>query len=156
VRLARRLGLDLAGRNVAVVAMGGATSIRHFLGRYPATVRVCGVCDERDAHAYLRAGVPAEHCFVCRADLEDELIRAVGTDAVEQVIAAAGEEPTWRRMRSQPAQRGRPVEAQLRRFMGTRSGRKERYAALLVDALDLSRAPAPLAAALQFAAERSP
>ena len=47
-----------------------------------------------------------------------------------------------------PAQRGWAREAVLRRFLGSRSGRKARYAALLVDALDLERVPAPLAAVL--------
>src|SRR2546423_1489167 len=44
----------------------------------------------------------------------------------------------------QPAQQGRDDHAQLRRFMGTRSGRKIRYGALLIDALDLDRVPRPL------------
>lgn len=131
--------------------MGGATSIRRFLAGVGDGVRVCGVCDEREAPAYLRAGLPAAQCFVCRADLEDELIRALGAARVEQVIEAAGDGPSWRRMRAQPAQRGRPVEQQLRRFMGTRSGRKERYATLLVDAADMSALPAPLVGALHHA-----
>jgi hypothetical protein len=36
------------------------------------------------------------------------------------------------------------VEAQLRRFIGTRSGRKIRYGRLLVEALDLAEVPRPL------------
>jgi len=44
----------------------------------------------------------------------------------------------------QPAQQGLTNEAQLRRFMGTRGGRKIQYARLLVDALDLTRVPRPL------------
>jgi hypothetical protein len=32
----------------------------------------------------------------------------------------------------------------MRRFIGTRSGRKNRYGRLLVDALDLTRVPRPL------------
>jgi hypothetical protein len=36
------------------------------------------------------------------------------------------------------------VEAQLRRFIGTRSGRKLRYARLLAGALDLGHVPRPL------------
>jgi hypothetical protein len=47
-------------------------------------------------------------------------------------------------MQKQPAQRGRTIEEQLRRFMGTRSGRKIAYARLLVDALDLTQVPRPL------------
>ena len=44
----------------------------------------------------------------------------------------------------QPAQRGRAIEAQLRRFMGTKGGRKEAYAAHLVEAPDLEDMPRPL------------
>ena len=47
-----------------------------------------------------------------------------------------------------PAQREWSREAVLRRFLGVRSGRKARYAALLVDALEDDRVPEPLAAVL--------
>jgi hypothetical protein len=47
-----------------------------------------------------------------------------------------------------PAQRNWTREAVLRRFLGVRSGRKARYAALLVDALEPGRVPKPLAAVL--------
>jgi hypothetical protein len=88
--------------------------------------------------------------FVCVADLEDELIRALGVAPVEQVIEAEGDLPSFRRFQSQPAWRQRTLEAQLRRFMGTKSGRKARYAGLLVDALDLERAPRPLERVLAY------
>jgi hypothetical protein len=81
---------------------------------------------------------------VCEADLEDELIRALGTARVERVIDDEGELRSLRTLQKQPAQQGRPVEAQLRRFIGTRSGRKLRYARLLVEALDLGHVPRPL------------
>jgi hypothetical protein len=151
--LAGRLGLDLAGSGVVIVPMGGATSIRPFVARYGPhglDLRLAGLCDEREQGAF-RRHLPDDAVFVCRADLEDELIRALGAGAVQQVIAAAGETATWERMRNQPAQRGRPVEHQLRRFMGTRSGRKERYATLLVDALDLAGVPLPLVGVLERA-----
>jgi hypothetical protein len=91
-----------------------------------------------------RDGIEACGFFVCVADLEDELIRALGPAAVEAVLEAQGELRGFRMFQRQPAQRGRPVEAQLRRFMGTRSLRKIRYGRLLVDALDLDRVPRPL------------
>ena len=56
---------------------------------------------------------------------------------------AQGELGSLRRFQRQPAQRSRPIEAQLRRFLGTRSGRKLKYARLLVQALDLGRVPEP-------------
>jgi hypothetical protein len=81
---------------------------------------------------------------VCVADLEDELIRCLGPAAVERVVERQGELGSFRTFQRQPAQRERSLHDQLRRFLGTRSGRKGRYARLLVDALDLSRVPGPL------------
>ena len=82
--------------------------------------------------------------FVCVRDLEDELIRALGAAAVEDVVAAQGELRSFRTLQKQPAQRDWTTEAQLRRFLGTHSGRKARYAEALVQALDLERVPRPL------------
>ena len=86
--------------------------------------------------------------YVCDADLEDELIRALGPSCVEDVIAEQGELRAFRTFQQQPAQRGRAIDAQLRRFMGTHSGRKLKYGRLLVAALDLGRVPRPLALVL--------
>ena len=82
--------------------------------------------------------------FACDADLEDELIRAVGTHRVEGALKENGELAAFRTFQAQPAQRGRALHAQLHRFLGTRAGRKIRYGALLVEALDLAHAPRPL------------
>lgn len=86
--------------------------------------------------------------LVCVADLEDELRRALGVEATLAVVEAAGELRSFATLRQQPAQRDRPVEAVLHRFMASRSGRKARYGRLLVEALDLDRVPMPLAGAL--------
>ncbi len=79
--------------------------------------------------------------FVCVADLEDELIRALGTDEVERIFDAEGELPSFRRFQRQPAQRERTTHQQLHRSIGARSGRKERYGALLAGAVPLDRVP---------------
>ena len=81
-------------------------------------------------------------------DLEDELIRALGVDAVEAVIEKAGETTSLRLLAGMPAQRDWTRTAVLRRFLGARSGRKARYAALLAGALQPGRVPEPLAALL--------
>src|SRR5256885_1947249 len=94
------------------------------------------------------ADLEAAGFYRCDADLEAELIRAVGTDMVLTVIAAQGELGSFHTLQHQPAQRGRLVEAQLHRFMGSKGGRKIRYARLLVEALDLSSVPRPLDAVL--------
>jgi hypothetical protein len=82
------------------------------------------------------------------ADLEDELIRAVGVDVVQQVIEEQGELPSFRVFQRQPAQRSRTIAEQLYRFLGTASGRKILYARLLAEASDLTRVPVPLRSVL--------
>ena len=76
------------------------------------------------------------------------MIRALGTAGVERVLEAEGDLASFRRFQDQPAQRGRDLHSQLRRFLGTRAGRKVRYGALLVDALELDRVPPALDLAL--------
>jgi hypothetical protein len=158
--LARRTGRDLEAEGVAVVAMGGATNVRKHLdelGPKGLNVRLAGLCDVGEIGEFARglelAGFGADLTeadleplgfFVCVTDLEDELIRALGAEAVEDVIAAQGELRALRTLQKQNAQQGRTVEAQLRRFMGSKGGRKIRYARLLVDALDLTNVPRPL------------
>ncbi|MEV4951025.1 TOPRIM nucleotidyl transferase/hydrolase domain-containing protein [Paenarthrobacter nitroguajacolicus] len=155
--LAKRLGHDLRMERVSVVPMNGATSIVRFLDRYGphgAGHRLLGLCDFGEAagigRALMRAGMGAgpleDHGFqVCNADLEDELIRCLGVDAVLDVIADQGELASFELLQRQPSLRDRSVEGQLRRFFGGRSGNKIRYAPLLVNALPEGQAPPPLA-----------
>lgn len=155
--LALRCGYDLQSQGVFVVPMGGATSIIHFLDRFGpngADHRLLGLCDAREspgvAKALARAGMGSGALDklgfqVCTADLEDELIRSLGVDAVLSVIANQGELASFERLQRQPSLRDQPVEAQLRRFFGGRSGNKIRYAPLLVSALPSGKAPPPLA-----------
>ncbi|TDD05229.1 ATP-dependent endonuclease [Nonomuraea deserti] len=158
--LAERRGLDLAAEGISLVAMGGATNIRTYIGRFGphgSNLRLAGLCDageEGDFRRGLeraglgsildRSDLEALGFFVCVADLEDELIRALGTDAVEHVVDAEGELGSFRTLQKQPAWRGGSTHDQLRRFMGSGSGRKIRYSGLLVEALDLDRVPRPL------------
>ena len=162
--LATRGGRDLAAEGVEVVAMGGITNTRAFASRYGPLgldVRLAGLYDAPDEaklrHGLARAGVEvgggadplaATGFHGCSMDLEDELIRALGAEAVEAVIEAAGDAGSLRLLAGMPAQRGWSREAVLRRFMGVRSGRKARYAALLVEALEADRVPRPLAGVL--------
>jgi hypothetical protein len=90
------------------------------------------------------ADLAASGFFACVADLEEELIRAAGTAGVEAVVEELREARALATFRRQPAQAGRPPEAQLHRFLGTTSGRKARYARALVEHLDPPAVPAPL------------
>ncbi|MEU8269255.1 TOPRIM nucleotidyl transferase/hydrolase domain-containing protein [Sphaerisporangium sp. NPDC049002] len=158
--LAERRGRDLAAEGISVVAMGGATNIGTHIGRFgPAgrDLRLAGLCDAGEEGAFRRvleraglgsglgrSDLEALGFFVCVADLEDELIRALGTATVERVVDAEGELSSFRTLQKQPAWRGSTTHDQLRRFMGSGGGRKIRYAGPLVAALDLDRVPRPL------------
>ena len=149
--VAERSGRDLPAEGVFVVPMGGATNIAHFANVFgPAGygVRLAGLCDQGEERDFRRGLDGAGPYFVCVADLEDELIRALGTRRVEELIEAEGEHGPFLTFTRQPAHRGEARDQQLRRFMGTRSGRKIRYGHLLAAALDLTRIPAPLASLL--------
>jgi hypothetical protein len=167
--LAGRRGQALDAQGISIAAMGGATNIERFLDRFGPHglgVRLAGLCDAAEeghfrraleraglGSSLSRAGMEALGFFICTADLEDELIRALGTDAVERVIEAQGDLRSFRLFQRQPAQQGRSPQRQLRRFMGTRSGRKSQYARLLVGALEPSRVPRPLDRVLAHAAD---
>ena len=145
--LAARCGRDLRGEGIFVVPMGGATNIGHFVDLFGPGgfgVRLAGLCDQGEERDFRRGLDRVGPYFVCVADLEDELIRALGTGRVEELIQAEGESGPFRTFTRQPAHRETPREQQLRRFMGTRSGRKIRYGHVLAAALDLTRIPGPL------------
>ena len=158
--LARRRGRKLDAERVSIVPMGGATNIRGFLDRYGPRgmdLRLAGLCDAAEEADFRRglegAGLGSNLTrddmerlgfYVCVADLEDELIRALGIAGVERVIEAQRELEAFRTFQREPQWRGRTNEEQLRRFFGTHRGRKIQSAALLVDALDLTRVPRPL------------
>jgi hypothetical protein len=169
--LARRRCQDLDAKGIAVQAMGGATNIGAFLDRYGphgADLRLAGLCDAGEEGSFrrgleraglgsnlTRAAMEELGFFVCVLDLEDELIRALGPELVEAIIEAEGDLASFRIFQNQPAQRTRTAHQQLRRFLGTRSGRKIRYASILVGALELTCVPSPLAAVLDHVGARS-
>ena len=92
--------------------------------------------------------LPGLGFFKCTEDLEDELMRALGVERVEAVIESAGEGHSLHLLAGMPSQRDWTREAVLNRFLGSKSGRKARYARLFVEALEPDRAPEPLRALL--------
>jgi hypothetical protein len=162
--LAVRRGRDLAAQRVVVLPVGGAHAVpRHLrqLGPAGAGVRLAGLCDVGEEAVFRRGlanaglGSPTTRTemerlgfYVCVADLEDELLRAVGVAGVAALFDANGDLGSFRSLQSQVAWRGRPVDAQMRRFLGSGARRKLRYARLLVEAVDLDRVPRPLDAVL--------
>lgn len=146
--LAQRLGRDLAAEGIEIVPIGGAHAIRRFVAGLADGVRVRGLCDANEARLFRRV---LDDVFVCDPDLEGEVIRALGVDAVQ---AALGEGlASFRMFQQQPAQRGRPVEPQLHRWLRSSSTRFHRYLPILVEALDLERLPQPLRGVLGNASQ---
>ncbi len=158
--LGRRLGLD--SPRVHLLPMGGVTNVGRYLDEYD-RVPVAGLCDGGEMRFVTRALQRRGHdvrtrgelarlgFFVCDGDLEDELIRALGADALIDVISREGELRLLRTLQQQPAQRNRSLHEQLHRFFGTKSGRKLRLAAALAEEMPLDRTPAALRGVLDFA-----
>ncbi|MFH8407015.1 TOPRIM nucleotidyl transferase/hydrolase domain-containing protein [Streptomyces sp. NPDC018019] len=149
--LAARRGRDLTAEGVCVVSMGGAMSIGRYaelLGPPGLGLRLAGLCDENEQRFYdrglKRARAARRDFFVCVRDLEEELIRALGTASAEEIVRAGGDLRAWQTFLNQPAQHGRTRQQQLRRFLGTKKGRKIRYGRLLVEALAPEQVPSPL------------
>jgi hypothetical protein len=158
--LAEGRGRNLDDEGTAVVPIGGAQAIGRFLDRFGPQgldVRLAGLCDAAEEREFRRglqrAGLGSNLTrddmerlgfYVCVEDLEDELIRALGAAAVEEVVETQGDLGPFRTLQKQPAWQGRPLEDQLRRFMGSGGRRKIRYARYLVEALEPGSVPRPL------------
>ena len=158
--LAGLIGCDLGLHDIQVVPAAGVTNFSRVLAdfvRLHPDADFCGMYDFADERHVRRALASAQvpitaheslesfGFFACVADLEDELIRAVGPEAVERVIEAQAELNSFRRFQAMPQHRGTPVHHQLHRFLGTRATRKIRCAQRLVEALEPARLPHPLA-----------
>jgi hypothetical protein len=162
--LAERRRRNLEAERISIVPIGGAQAIGAFLNRFGPQgldIRLAGLCDAAEEGEFRRglerAGLgsnltrldmEALGFYVCVADLEEELIRALGAASVEEVVDAHGDLGSFRTLQKQPEWRGRTTEEQLRRFMGSGGRRKIRYARFLVEALDLAQVPRPLDAVL--------
>jgi len=140
--VARRLGLDLDG--IEIVPIGGAQAVRRASAPYEGG-RLAGLCDVGEERWFRR--VLGDATYVCVKDLEDELIRAVGPDRVEEIVAAEGELGTFRQFQNQLYWRGRPVEMQLRRWLQN-GDRHHRYPPLLIEAMEPDEIPLPLTGVL--------
>ena len=160
--LGRRLDRDLATEGVAIVATTGVTNLDrflHILGPPGYNVGLAGLSDQPEAGELRRAltsagltattdsvsDLEAVGFFVCVRDLEDELVRALGAEAMVDLIEAQGHLRRFHSFQNQPAQRHKTVEAQIRRWLGNH---KIRYAPLMVDALDIDAVPRPLVGVL--------
>jgi hypothetical protein len=105
--LAERLGRNLGAEDISILPMGGATNISSFLDLFSPRgldVRLAGLCDAAEEGEFRRgleraclgsnlsgADMEALGFYACVADLEDELIRALGAASVEEILDAQGE-----------------------------------------------------------------
>ena len=165
--LAGRRGVDLAAAGVEVIPIGGAQAIARALARYcPAgdDVRLAGLCDAPEETLFQRAleraglgkdldraGMEALGFFVCEDNLEEELIRAVGSAGVVELLERNGDLASFRTFQKQPQWRGRSTEDQLKRYMHSADRRNSRYPPLLIQAVDLDNVPRPLDRVLEHA-----
>ena len=166
--LAERRGVDLRALGIQVERLGGAHRIGKFLQEVGVGgPRLSGLCDAGEEpvfrRALERAGFGTDLTrgdmerlgfYVCDADLEEELIRALGVARVEEIIRANDDLHRLQKLQQMPEWRDRAAEEQLRRFMGSGGRRKIRYAQLLVEALDLDRVPRPLDRVLAHSLQR--
>ncbi|MGA8046423.1 MAG: hypothetical protein WCA30_09170 [Dermatophilaceae bacterium] len=150
--------VDLSG--VRLVDLGGITNIRSHLTALereePGGDQVLGMCDAGETRFVLSAlegtgrwvrdssDLPSAGFFVCVADLEEELIRALGTHRVLEVLDREGLRDKLDTLAQQPAWRDRPLRDQLHRFAGVASGRKELLATALTAELAAAELPEPL------------
>jgi hypothetical protein len=144
--VAAKLGRGLTAEGIEIVPIGGAQAIRRAAAQYDGE-RVVGLCDVGEERWFRR--VLGDATYVCVKDLEDELIRALGPDRVQEVVAAQGDLETFRSFQNQVFWRGRPVEAQLRRWLQASDGRGRRYPPLLIAALEPNELPPPLVGVLE-------
>lgn len=157
------VGVDLTG--VRLVDMGGITNVRAHLAALrvgldeapldeaPTVLGMCDVGEARFVIAALGAGgswirhssdLPSMGFFVCHRDLEEELLRALGVTRTLALLQRLGLRDKLEALRQQPAWRDRPLSAQLHRFAGVASGRKELLGGALAAELAPEELPEPL------------
>ena len=153
---------SMDGSAVELVDLRGVTNVRRHLDPLlgaEGVARVLGLCDAGEQEFFVQAlvgigidvhgGTMSAFGFhVCRLDLEDELIRALGPDRVLEELSGLGLATRFAQFRQQPAWRDRPLADQLRRFVGVASGRKALVDGALAAALRPDQVPPPLAALL--------
>lgn len=156
--VAGRIGRDLSVDGIEVISMGGAGGFGdHLAEAVSSGFSIAGLCDEGEVwdlqRGMARAGLGSNHSteelnqlgfYVCVRDLEEEMIRAIGPERVVDVIEEEGEIRPFEKFQLQPEWRRRPLADQLRRFIGTRAGRKVRFGTVLAETVDLDRVPRPI------------
>lgn len=150
--VAEALGRDLDDERIVVLPIGGAQAAKTFVPRLDAPGRTLrGLVDAAEADhvvAPLAAAGHVDAVAICDPDLEFELIRALGSAAVEAELEGMGDLRSFRTLQKQQAWRDRPVDEQLHRWLRSVARRGPIYACALVLATPVDHLPAPLVQAL--------
>ena len=154
--LAETLEVDLDAAGVSLLSLEGADLFGHYLallGPKGLNVRMRGLCDFDREAAWIqllsdtglavtdRADFNAAGFQVAEADLEAELVGALGEERVEATITEAGAAGMVETFRQQPANGGLAGEDLLLAFIRKR---KIKWAPLLAAALTPSEIPTPI------------
>jgi hypothetical protein len=155
------LGADLDASGVSLVSLDGADILKHYLallGPSGLNLQMRGLCDlDKEAkwiELLTSAGVPvvsrtdlnAAGFQVADADLEEELVRALGEVVTEQVIDTAGLTGRLTSFEGQPANSGLGRQELLAAFVRTQ---KIRLAPPLAAAVPDADIPVPIRALLE-------
>ena len=154
------MGRNLEAEHVVVLPIGGAHAAKQYVRRFAPRhgVKLSGLVDRAEVvHFRLALDAAGLHAssgttgsleqhgfFVCDADLEDELIRALDQPDLESLLASQGDLGAFRSLQNQPSWRDRPYPAQMHRWLRSVALRRSRYAQLLILRADPARIPPPL------------
>ena len=141
--------------DVDISNVGGAGGFVDGVGRVFAShrspSRMAILCDEAElqlAQTGIANTVAAKpnsiKTFVCRPDLEFEMINTLGEEAILRLFETQGELAGFRTLQNQPAWRDASRRDQIHRFLGVKAQRKIRYGQLLAAALEPRAIPSPL------------
>lgn len=154
---AEALEVDLDAAGASLLSLEGAELLKHYLvllGPKGLNVGMRGLCDldkeaewiellsEAGLPVAERAGLNAAGFQVAETDLEAELLGALGEEAVEAVIAAAGAAGKLETFEQQPASAGLEHDQLLLAFVRKR---KIKWAPLLAAAIAPKDIPTPIA-----------
>jgi len=150
--VAPQLGLDLAAEAITVTVIGGAGNFGRAIAEAAAAGhRVGGFYDEKEERFVADAlnrqpgeDLTRQGFFACRADLEQELVRAVGVAAATGVLESRGDLKGFRSFQGQAAYSALDAEEQLRRYLQANGARKATYAAALAEVVEYESVPEPL------------
>lgn len=156
LQLASRMSRDLDAEGVTIISMDGGCGIGTHLrlfGGAGLKLHVLGICDEDKEVKWqlelAKAGLPVtdrrsmtnQGFFVIVKDLEEAIVRSLGTTQAMAVIISEGEHADFATYQKQPAQRSLLLEEQLRSYFHKES---TRWAIPLADALNPKTLPSPL------------